>query len=152
MIRIGLIREGKHPADNRVALTPAQCKWLHKQSTDIQVVVQPSPGRSFSDREYQMAGIELKEDLSDCDFLLGIKEVPKDMLIPGKTYLFFSHTRKKQPYNRALLQEILKKKITLIDYECLVHENLPAGSVPFRGGGKDRRLSVGYRRRKGSGG
>lgn len=123
MIRIGLIREGKHPADNRVALTPAQCKWLHKQSTDIQVVVQPSPGRSFSDREYQMAGIELKEDLSDCDFLLGIKEVPKDMLIPGKTYLFFSHTRKKQPYNRALLQEILKKKITLIDYECLEHED-----------------------------
>lgn len=123
MIRIGLIREGKQPADNRVALTPAQCKWLHKQSNEIQVVVQPSAGRSFSDREYQMAGIELKEDLSDCDFLLGIKEVPKDMLIPGKTYLFFSHTRKKQPYNRALLQEILKKKITLIDYECLEHED-----------------------------
>jgi len=123
MIRIGLIREGKIPADNRVALTPAQCKWIHKQLPDIKVVAQTSPGRCFTDREYTAAGVEVREDLSDCDILMGIKEVPVAQLLPGKTYLFFSHTKKKQPHNRGLLRAILDKKIRLIDYECLEHED-----------------------------
>jgi saccharopine dehydrogenase (NAD+, L-lysine forming) len=123
MIRIGLIREGKIPADNRVALTPAQCKWIQKNAPDVRIVTQSSPHRCFSDREYQMAGAEVKEELSECDILLGIKEVPVDQLIPGKTYLFFSHTKKKQPHNQQLLKTILDKKITLIDYECLEHED-----------------------------
>jgi len=123
MIRIGLIREGKIPADNRVALTPAQCKWILKNSSDVKIIVQSSPDRCFSDREYLSAGVELKEDLSECDLLFGIKEVLVAQLIPGKTYLFFSHTKKKQPQNQKLLQAIIDKKITLIDYECLEHED-----------------------------
>lgn len=122
-MKIGLIREGKIPTDNRVALTPSQCRWLKIHQPHITVVVQPSPGRCFSDREYESAGIKLQEDLSDCDILFGIKEVPVDMLIEGKTYLFFSHTKKLQPYNQALLQEIIRKRITLIDYECLEHND-----------------------------
>ena len=123
MKRIGLIREGKIPADNRVALTPAQCKWLLKNSSDIQIVVQHSPDRCFSDREYLSAGAELKDDLSDCDILFGIKEVPVSQLIPGKTYLFFSHTKKKQPHNQPLIRAVMDQQITLIDYECLEHED-----------------------------
>lgn len=123
MIRIGLIREGKTPADNRVALTPAQCKWIQKTASYIKIVVQSSPARCFSDREYNSAGAEVREDMSDCDILLGIKEVPISQLIPGKTYLFFSHTKKKQPHNREMLRAILEKKITLIDYECLEHDD-----------------------------
>lgn len=123
MTRIGLIKEGKIPADNRVALTPAQCKWILKQDANVQIVAQSSPGRCFSDREYQVAGVEIREDLSDCDILLGIKEVPIDQLIPGKTYLFFSHTKKKQPHNRGLLRAILDRNIRLIDYECLEHDD-----------------------------
>ena len=123
MIRIGLIKEGKIPADNRVALTPAQCKWILKNSSDIKIIVQSSPDRCFSDREYLSAGVELKEDLGECDILFGIKEVPTEHLIPGKTYLFFSHTKKKQPHNQKLLKAIIDKKITLIDYECLEHED-----------------------------
>ncbi|HRG82518.1 MAG TPA: NAD(P)-dependent oxidoreductase [Chitinophagaceae bacterium] len=123
MTRIGLIREGKIPADNRVALTPAQCKWIHKNSSSVQVVVQSSPDRCFNDREYRLAGVEIREELEDCDILLGIKEVPVQQLIPGKTYLFFSHTKKQQPHNRKLLQSIIEKGITLIDYECLEHED-----------------------------
>ena len=118
---IGLIREGKIPADSRVALTPAQCKWMHLHRKDIRIIVQPSNHRCFSDKEYTMAGVELNEDLSACDILLGIKEVPVDMLIANKTYLFFSHTKKMQPYNQKLLQAIIEKNITLIDYECLEH-------------------------------
>lgn len=121
--RIGLIKEGKIPADNRVALTPAQCKWIQKNAPGIQIVLQSSPDRCFSDREYLMAGAEVKDNLSDCDILLGIKEVPVSQLIAGKTYLFFSHTKKKQPHNQKLLQAILEKNITLIDFECLEHED-----------------------------
>ncbi len=123
MTRIGLIREGKIPADNRVALTPAQCKWIHKNADQVKIVVQSSTQRCFSDREYQVAGVEVKTDLGDCDILMGIKEVPVDQLIPDKTYLFFSHTKKKQAHNQKLLHTILDKNIRLIDYECLEHED-----------------------------
>jgi saccharopine dehydrogenase (NAD+, L-lysine-forming) len=123
MLKFGLIREGKNPPDSRVALTPAQCKFINKTQTDMQVVVQSSPNRCYADTEYQRAGIAVVEDLSDCDVLLGIKEVPVSMLIPNKTYLFFSHTKKMQPYNQKLLQAMIDKNITLIDYECLEHED-----------------------------
>lgn len=123
MLRIGLIREGKFPADNRVALIPAQCKWIQANMKAVKVVVQSSDKRCFSDKEYKSAGLEVKNDISDCDIFLGIKEVPPEQLIPQKTYLFFSHTKKKQPHNRPLLQAIIQKKITLIDYECLEHED-----------------------------
>lgn len=123
MVKIGLIREGKVPTDNRVALSPAQCKWINKNRTDMQVVVQQSDSRCFTDQEYRQAGIEVRDEMNDCDILMGIKEVPVEMLIANKTYLFFSHTKKLQPYNQQMLQEIIRKKITLIDYECLEHED-----------------------------
>ncbi len=123
MVRIGLIKEGKIPADNRVALTPAQCKWIHKNSGAVKIVAQSSADRCFSDREYLAAGAEVKSDVSDCDILLGIKEVPVDQLIPNKTYLFFSHTKKKQPHNQKLLRAVLANNIRLIDYECLEHDD-----------------------------
>jgi saccharopine dehydrogenase (NAD+, L-lysine-forming) len=123
MIRIGLIREGKIPADSRVALTPAQCKWIRQNHPEVKIAVQHSDTRCFTDKEYEAAGIEVREDMSDCDILFGIKEVPVDMLIPNKTYLFFSHTKKLQPYNQKLLHAIVEKNITLIDYECLEHED-----------------------------
>ncbi|HET7000449.1 MAG TPA: NAD(P)-dependent oxidoreductase [Puia sp.] len=123
MIRIGLIRETKIPADNRVALIPSQCKWLQKNFDTLKIFAQPSDTRCYGNKEYEMAGVEMKEDLSDCDYLFGIKEVAAERLIPGKKYLFFSHTRKMQPYNRALFRAILDKKITLIDYECMEHED-----------------------------
>lgn len=123
MLAIGLIREGKVPADNRVALVPAQCKWLVKHFPDIRILVQSSANRCFTDEEYVQAGIEVKEDLSECDLLLGIKEIPVAQLIPAKKYLFFSHTRKKQPHNQQLMHAMMDKRISLIDYECLEHED-----------------------------
>ena len=123
MLKIGLIREGKIPSDSRVALTPAQCKWLHKNFEDIKVTAQHSSSRCYSDKEYQLAGVAVQEDISDCDVLMGIKEVPVNMLIAGKTYLFFSHTKKLQPNNQKLIRAIAAKKITLIDYECLEHDD-----------------------------
>jgi alanine dehydrogenase len=120
---IGLIREGKIPADNRVALAPSQCQWLQQHVRGTRVIVEPSPVRCFTDEEYRQAGIEVSEDLSSCDLLLGIKEVPISQLIPGKRYMFFSHTRKKQEYNRAMMHAMMDKGITLIDYECLEHKD-----------------------------
>ena len=123
MVKIGLIREGKIPHDNRVALTPAQCKWIHKNSSEVKIIAQSSAWRCFNDREFVNAGVEVKEDISECDIFFGIKEVPVEQLISNKTYLFFSHTKKQQPHNRKLLQTIIEKGITLIDYECFEHED-----------------------------
>jgi alanine dehydrogenase len=123
MATIGLLKEGKIPQDNRVALTPAQCKWIRQERSDVKIIAQPSDGRCYTNEEYERAGVALSDDMTQCDILLGIKEVPVKELINDKIYLFFSHTKKKQPHNRELLQTILQKNITLIDYECLEHED-----------------------------
>lgn len=123
MLTIGLLREGKVPPDNRVALTPAQCKWIQKNSPDVRVLVESSPDRCYTDREYLSAGIAVTDDISGSDVLFGIKEVPVDALIKNKTYLFFSHTKKEQPYNQRMFRAILDRNITLIDYECLEHDD-----------------------------
>ncbi|WP_291906618.1 NAD(P)-dependent oxidoreductase [Chitinophaga sp. CB10] len=120
-VQIGLIREEKQPHDNRVAFTPRQCQWIMHHFPQVTLYAQPSPHRCFKDEEYAKAGVIISPNLENCSVLLGIKEVPPASLLPGKTYLFFSHTKKKQPHNREMLQEILRKNIRLIDYECLVH-------------------------------
>lgn len=120
-VKIGIIREGKIPPDARAPLTPEQCAEAMVE-LPVRIVVQPSPVRCFKNEEYTAHGIHLQEDLSDCDVLLGIKEVPVEQLLGGKTYLFFSHTMKKQPHNRRLLQAVLEKNIRLIDYEALTDE------------------------------
>jgi alanine dehydrogenase len=119
MLKIGLIREGKIPPDKRVAFTPLQVEEIHQRFPHVTVVCETSDIRCFKDEEYNALDIEVTDDVQDCDILMGIKEVPIPSLIPGKTYLFFSHTLKKQPYNRKLLQAALDKKIRLIDYEAL---------------------------------
>lgn len=118
-IRIALIREGKNPPDKRVPFSPLQVEEILQDYPESEVICQHSEIRCFKDSEYEALGIPVKEDISDCDILMGIKEVPVEQLIANKTYLFFSHTIKKQPYNRKLLQTILKKNIRLIDYETL---------------------------------
>lgn len=120
-LTIGVIREDKVPVDRRVPLVPDQIKALTKKFASIQFLVQSSVVRCFKDEDYERHGIPVVEDISSCDILFGVKEVPVNQLIPGKIYFFFSHTMKMQPYNRGLLREILKKKITLIDYEALTN-------------------------------
>lgn len=105
--------------DKRVPLTPKKCVEALQEFPEMEIVVQPSDIRCFTDAEYQELDIPLQQDLSDCDVLMGVKEVPVDQLIPNKTYFFFSHTIKKQPHNAKLLRAVLDKNITLIDYELL---------------------------------
>lgn len=119
MTRIGILREGKMPRDKRVPFTPDQCKAIVRQFKDVELYVQPSDWRSYTNAEYEKAGVKMKEDLSDCDILMGIKEVPVKDLLPGKKYMFFSHTIKKQPHNKALMKAMLDNKVQMIDYECL---------------------------------
>lgn len=115
---LGLLRETKTPPEKRVAFTPEQCRSL-MESGQYGVCVQPSPHRCYSDSEYADAGVCLREDLSACDFLFGIKEVKPEFILPRKRYFIFSHTIKKQPHNRAMLRAFMDKGCTLIDYECL---------------------------------
>jgi saccharopine dehydrogenase (NAD+, L-lysine-forming) len=118
-MKIGIIREGKVPPDKRSPFTPLQTEEIQQRFKNVKVFVQGSTVRCFREEEYKNVDIEVKDDVSECDILMGIKEVPIPELIPDKTYLFFSHTIKKQPYNKKLLQAIIQKKIRLIDYEAL---------------------------------
>ena len=121
MLKIGIIKEGKTPPDKRVALTPEQCEYIINKYDDVEIYVQKSDIRKFSDREYEKRGIAVVDDVSDCDVLIGVKEVPIDELIPNKKYIFFSHTFKEQEYNRELLQAIIDKNIQLIDWEVITN-------------------------------
>jgi hypothetical protein len=123
MIKIGIIKEGKTPPDERVPFSPEQCKFINDNYPNLKVVVQKSDVRRFKNEEYKNIGIEVVDNVDDCNILMGIKEVQPQDLIPNKTYFFFSHTIKKQAYNRKLLVEVLKKNITLIDYETLTDKN-----------------------------
>jgi alanine dehydrogenase len=118
-MKIGLLREGKIPPDERVALVPKQCVELRERWPEVELVVQESEVRRIPDAEYRAAGIDVVSDVSDCDVLIGVKEVNIEDLIEGKTFLFFSHTYKQQPYNAKLLAAILEKKVSLVDYEVL---------------------------------
>ena len=121
-MKIGLLKEEKIPADKRVVLTPMQCKILKATYPDVELVVQSSDIRCFSDDQYISEGINVVNDISDCDVFLGIKEIPKELLLPHKTYFYFSHTIKKQPHNRDLLIKMLQLKIKLKKY--LLHIKL----------------------------
>lgn len=120
MKTIAIIREGKTPPDLRTPLTPQQCVELMRKFPEVKVIAQQSPYRCFTDEQYTALGIEVKEDISEADIILGVKEVPIDKLIADKTYFFFSHTIKKQSQNRKLLRAILSNNIRLVDYETLL--------------------------------
>lgn len=123
MLKFGLIKERKSPPDRRVVFSPAKLKEAVRKFPAASFEVESSDIRIFQDSEYEAAGFEVVEDLNDCEVLLGVKEVPIPALLPQKKYFFFSHTIKKQPYNRDLLREILQKKIELYDHEVIVKEN-----------------------------
>jgi alanine dehydrogenase len=123
MIKLGIIREGKVPPDKRVPLSPEQCVKVLEKYPNVQIKVQTSNIRAFKDEEYTNKGIEIADDISDCDIIIGVKEVNIEDLIPNKKFLFFSHTFKLQPYNRELLNAIIDKNIQLIDYEVMTKES-----------------------------
>lgn len=123
MMKIGILREEKKPRDARVPLTPSQCKAILERFPNVEIYVQPSKHRCFTNEEYQYQDVVLQEDLSHCDILFGVKEVPVDCLMKEKTYVFFSHTIKKQPQNKKLLKQIISDKSTLLDYECMTDKN-----------------------------
>lgn len=120
-MKIGIIREGKTPPDKRVPLSPEQCERILNEYPEVELYVEKSEIRKFKDSEYERLGIAVVDNVEHCDVLLGVKEVPIDQLIPNKKYLFFSHTFKKQPYNRKLINAVLDKNIQLIDWEVITN-------------------------------
>ncbi len=121
-MKFGIIRERKNPPDRRVVLSPKACQKVLSTYKDARIIVEPSPIRTFKDSDYEKAGIPVAPEMETCDVLIGVKEVPIKNLIPNKQYFFFSHTIKKQPYNRDLLQAILQKNIELYDHEVVTNE------------------------------
>jgi alanine dehydrogenase len=122
-MKFGIIKERKNPPDRRVVFSPEKLQEFKQQFPQAEIVVESSDIRVFSDEAYKKAGFEVTKDISDCDVLLGVKEVPVDSLIPHKKYFFFSHTIKKQPYNRKLLKAMLERNIEMFDHETIIKEN-----------------------------
>ncbi|MFK8060603.1 MAG: NAD(P)-dependent oxidoreductase [Polaribacter sp.] len=122
-MKFGIIKERKNPPDRRVVFSPNKLQEFKELFSEAEIVVESSNIRVFSDAEYQEAGLEVTENMQNCDVLLGVKEVPINALINNKKYFFFSHTIKKQPYNRDLLNAVLEKNITLYDHETIIKEN-----------------------------
>ena len=122
-MKFAIIKERKNPPDRRVVFSPGKLKEFQDQFPLSEIKVENSNIRIFADEKYKELGFEVSEDISDCEVLFGVKEVPISALIPNKIYFFFSHTIKKQPYNRKLLQAILEKNIELFDHETIIKEN-----------------------------
>ena len=121
-MKIGIIKERKSPPDKRVVLSPEICKELLQSFPELEIIVETSDSRAFSDQSYMDLGIKVVDNVDDCDVLLGVKEVPMDTLIPNKKYFFFSHTIKKQSYNRELLNVLLEKNIQMYDHEVITNK------------------------------
>ena len=119
-MKFGIIKERKNPPDRRVIFSPNELTLLKQKYQQVSVKVETSDIRIFEDAQYINLGIDVVDDVSDCDILFGVKEVPIENLIANKSYFFFSHTIKKQPYNRNLLKAVLEKNIDLYDYETIV--------------------------------
>ena len=122
-MKFGIIKERKNPPDRRVVFSPTRLEAFKNEFPQAEIKVESSDVRIFPDEQYAEKGFEIATDMSDCDVLIGVKEVPLDALIPNKKYFFFSHTIKKQPYNRSLLLAILEKNIELYDHETIVTED-----------------------------
>jgi len=131
---ISIIKEARID-ENRTPFAPNQIQTLISNFPDLKILVQPSKNRCFKDEDYSKSGAKIEEDISQSDVIFGIKEVEISKLIENKTYLFFSHTSKIRKdnnqatqnaaiiYKKKLLREVLKKKITLIDYENIRDES-----------------------------
>jgi saccharopine dehydrogenase (NAD+, L-lysine forming) len=122
-LKVGILRETRNPADRRVPLTPPQIVALEELYPNVEFFVQPSDFRCYSNEEYEYLDIPLKEDLRECDILMGVKEVDKRTFIPGKTYLFFAHVAKKQPHNHDMFKAMADNNLRFIDFEYLTTDD-----------------------------
>lgn len=122
-MKFAIIKERKNPPDRRVVFSPEKLAEANAQFSEATFKVESSDIRVFADNAYAEKGFEITDDVSDCDVMIGVKEVPLDHLIPNKKYFYFSHTIKKQPYNRKLLQAMLAKNIEMYDHEVITKAN-----------------------------
>jgi len=122
-MKFAIIKERKNPPDRRVVLSPQACVAIKDQYPKAELLVESSDIRVFPDSAYSSFGFNVQKDVTEAEVMLGVKEVPINALIPNRKYFFFSHTIKKQPYNRELLRAILDKNIELYDHEVIVDKN-----------------------------
>lgn len=122
-MKFAIIKERKNPPDRRVVFSPEKLAEARTQFPQAEFVVESSDIRIFPDEAYKAKGFKVTDDVSDCDVMIGVKEVPVENLIPNKKYFYFSHTIKKQPYNRKLLQAMLENNIEMLDHETIIREN-----------------------------
>jgi hypothetical protein len=122
-MKFAIIKERKNPPDRRVVFSPETLAEAREKFPEAEFVVESSNIRVFPDEAYAKLGFTVTDDVSDADVMIGVKEVPVENLIPNKKYFYFSHTIKKQPYNRKLLKTMLEKNIEMYDHETIVKQS-----------------------------
>ena len=122
-MKFAIIKERKNPPDRRVVFSPETLAVAREKFPEAEFIVESSDIRVFPDDAYAKLGFEVTDDVSGADVMIGVKEVPVENLIPNKKYFYFSHTIKKQPYNRKLLKAMLDKNIEMYDHETIVKQN-----------------------------
>lgn len=122
-MKFAIIKERKNPPDRRVVFSPETLAEAREKFPKAEFVVESSDIRVFPDEAYAKLGFTVTDDVSDADVMIGVKEVPLEHLIPNKKYFYFSHTIKKQPYNRKLLKAMLDKNIEMYDHETIIKQS-----------------------------
>ncbi len=119
---IGIRREDKSRWERRVPLTPRKMREL-RETSGVEFLVQPSPVRVFRENEFEQAGAAVRDDLTPASVIFAVKEIPAKHFEPGKTYIFFAHVIKGQPYNMPMLKRMMELGCNLIDYEKVTDEH-----------------------------
>ena len=122
-MKVGVLRETRRDHDRRVAITPETARLIRENYPEVSLFIQSSSVRIHRDDEYRALGIQVVDDVSHCDLLIGVKEVSEENLIEGKTYVMFAHVAKQQAFNRSFFKKMAGKKITLLDYEYFTDQH-----------------------------
>jgi hypothetical protein len=76
--------------------------------------------QNFTDEQYKELGIEIVDDINDCDVLFELKKFQRT-LIADKSYFFFAYNQKSNLIIGNCYKLFLKKNIDLYD-ETIVNE------------------------------
>lgn len=119
---IGIRHEDKYLLERRSPLIPTHVEKLIKES-GLEIEVQTSAKRIYTDDKFKNAGAKIVDNLENADIIFGVKEMPLHFFGKSKTYIFFAHVIKGQPYNMPMLKKMIEMECNLIDYERVVNEN-----------------------------
>jgi alanine dehydrogenase len=129
-VKVGIPREVKNN-EFRVAITPSGVHELSRNGHEVYVETDAGVGSSISNEDFVAAGAKILDTATDVwatgDLILKVKEPVAseyDKMREGQTLFTYLHLAA----DRALTEELVKRKVTGIAYETV---ELPDRSLPL---------------------